>query len=223
MITPDRLRNRFATFNALYFGGTLPEPQFAVSNSRTVLGRFSCRRQRGWLFGRSRFTDYMIKVSGYYDIGERECDNILLHEMIHLYIAHSGLRDTSPHGPLFRREMERLNAFGHGIGVTTDTKRWTVAERNRRTAYNVLALTTADGRRFLSVVSPAYVGRVDRMAARQKNIASRRWYVSSDSFFASFPMSRSLRARPVSQAEFDRITAALEAAGTSAAPLRQNP
>lgn len=203
-ITTDYLRGRFASFNAAYFGGKLPEPQFVVSNSRTVLGQFRCRRERKGLFGRYRNTGYMIKVSVYYDVTEREYDNVLLHEMIHYHIAYSGRRDSSAHGPLFRNEMERLNACGWNISVSTATRHWAVAERNRRTEYIVLALVTTDGRRLLSVVNPKYVARIDAMASRSPLVERHDWYTSADDYFASFPQSRSLRGRIMKHAEFDR-------------------
>lgn len=215
-VSTEYLRSRFGTFNAEYFGGALPEPRFVVSNSRTILGQFSCRRERKWPFGRTRMTDYTIKVSGYYDMTERDCDNVLLHEMIHYRIAFGGLRDTSPHGQVFRREMARLNACGWNISVSTRTRQWAVAERNRRGPYTVLALTTTDGRRMLSVANPAYAARIDSIAARSAAVRERAWYVSDDDYFASFPRARSLRGRIVDSAEFARVTARMRSIGAPA-------
>lgn len=202
--TTDYIRSRFASFNATYFDGKLPEPQFCVRNSRTVLGRFSYRRKRKWLFGRYRITDYAIMVSSYYDMEASDLDNILLHEMIHFYIAYRNLRDTSTHGRLFHREMERLNACGWNINVTTSTRRMTVTERNRKLFYIVLAIVTTDGRYFLTVANQKYIARMDDMAARSSLVQSHVWYISVDEFFASFPLSRSLRGRSVSHEEFEQ-------------------
>lgn len=210
-VSTEYLQNRFGTFNTAYFGGILPVPRFVVSNSRTVLGKFCCLRQRAGLLRRAVCTDFTIMVSAWYDVTERDYDNVLLHEMIHYYIAFRQLRDTSAHGPLFRREMKRLNALGWNINVTTRTGQWTVAERNRRGRYTVLALTTSDGRHFLSVVNPSYSARIDIMAAGLPNIIWRAWFVSDDDdYFAKFARARSLRGRVVPSAEFRRIVNSMQ-------------
>lgn len=204
-LTIDHLRRRFALFNGLYFGGRLPEPEFGLSRARTLLGRFSCRYERRSLFGRRRATDFAIRVSTFYELTERDCDNILLHEMIHLYIAAGGLRDTSPHGSLFRREMQRLNAAGWSIGVTTNTRSMPVAERSARKPRIVLVMSLDDGRWLVSVVGRGSMRRLDALARRVPAVTGHAWYVSADPYFARFPMARSLRGRAVTAAEMERL------------------
>ncbi len=201
-LTTEHLRLWFTAFNTEYFGGELPEPALKVSNSRTMLGQFTCRRQRKWPFGRNRLTDFTIKVSAYYDTGEREYRNTLLHEMIHYHIAYRGIRDTAPHGKVFRTVMERLNReHGWNISISTSARKWTVAERNVKTGYDVLTIRTADGRNLVTVANPAYKERLDAMARRSRMIAAHRWYTSGDAFFASFPRVRTLRGRIVTERE----------------------
>ncbi len=215
-LTTEHLRQWFASFNTEYFGGELPEPVLKVSNSRTMLGQFRCRRQRKWPFGRNRMTDFTIKVSAYYDTGEREYRNTLLHEMIHYHIAYHGLKDTSPHGKTFRAIMERLNReHGWDIRVSTPARKWVVAERNVRAGYDVLVINAADGRRLVAVANPAYRERLDAMARRTRAIAGHRWYTSGDAFFASFPRVRTLRGRVVTESELtEKILPLCEEAGT---------
>ena len=86
------IKEQFGTFNRAYFGGKLPEPAFALSHARTILGQFCCRRSRRWLTGRRKPSGCTIRISTYYDIPERECQNVLLHEMIHYYIAYNGIK-----------------------------------------------------------------------------------------------------------------------------------
>ena len=145
-ITTDILAIYFDKFNKAYFDGKLPVPRFAVTNSRTILGQFICTRERRKILRPSVCTGFTIKVSRYYDITERDYHNILLHEMIHYHIAYHGMRDTSPHGVLFKRMMNTLNSHGWHITVSTNTRQWAVAEANRKAQYNVLTLTATDGR-----------------------------------------------------------------------------
>lgn len=201
-LTVEHLKEWFAEFNTAYFGGGLPEPRLEVSNSRTMLGQFRCRRQKRWPFGRPRSTGFTIKVSAFYDTSEREYMNTLLHEMIHYHIAFRGIKDTSPHGKVFREIMERLNRdHGWNIGISARTRGWTVAGRNMRSSYDILVVRTTDGRRLVAVANPAYKERLDTMAARSAAVDSHVWYTSGDAFFASFPRVRSLRGRVVTERE----------------------
>ena len=208
-LTVEYLKTRFAVFNTCYFGGKLPEPAFKIMNSRTRLGMFTCRKERKGFFLTRRVVENTIKISSFYDATARDYDNILLHEMIHYYISHSGRRDNSMHGRLFMAEMERLNNCGWQITVSVDTRKWTIAERNIASSYRVIALTTTAGQHCLSVVNPAYISRIDRMAKSSPRIAGYGWYDSTDAFFASFPRVRSLRCRRVRAEEYRRLMAVM--------------
>ena len=49
--------------------------------------------------------------------------NILLHEMIHFYIAFKNIKDKSAHGPVFKRLMNQFNQeFGWELTVSVNTK-----------------------------------------------------------------------------------------------------
>lgn len=206
-LTAAYLREKFRAFNAAYFGGELPEPRLVVSNARTQLGLFSCVRRRKWLLGKASATGFTIKVSEYYDLPEEEYLNVLLHEMIHYYIAYKGIGDTAPHGVHFRRLMAALNAKGWHITVSARTKQWPVAERNRRKQFLVVAVETTDALCFLSVVNPAYRAYIDRMAQQSPIVKAHHWIVSDDAQFASFPQARSLRSRRVSREVYEEVRA----------------
>ena len=127
--TREQMRAWFDTFNRQYFNGELPLPRLALGNSRTRLGSMSCRRRRtltGW-----RLSDFAIRLSTYYDCTEREMQTVLLHEMIHYYIAWKGIRDDAPHGSVFRSIMNRLNTrHGWDISVSASMRgRKTAAQR----------------------------------------------------------------------------------------------
>lgn len=214
--TLQYISRQFAEFNDAYFNGELPRPAFALGRARTVLGQFSCRRLRSWFPGRRKLSGCTIRMSTYYDLPERECQNVLLHEMIHYYIAYKGIRDTSPHGRVFRSMMEHLNnAHGWGITVRTDTRRWAKAEPARPRQRLVLALTMADGRCFLSVVNRKYCAAIEREVLRNKAIASHRWVLTADESFSDYPTVRTLRARRVSRETYLKATGGAPPKGTT--------
>lgn len=202
--TVDFIRDQFAAFNARYFGGSLPEPRFVVNHARTILGQFVCSRKRGWGVFAGRPRDCTIKVSDYFDMPEKEYQNVLLHEMIHYHIAYNRIKDTSPHGEKFRAMMERLNEEGGwNIRVRGKMAHYGMADKAaQRQARIVVAMATADGKHYLSVVQRSAVGKVEAAIRRTAAITSHEWFVTADSYFSDFPQVRTLRARRMAEGAF---------------------
>lgn len=192
------LCKQFAQFNRQYFDSKLPTPRFYVGYSRTQLGSLSWKQ--GTLWNNSPYRCYTIRMSNYYDQSEHSFQSVLLHEMIHLAIAHSGIKDTSPHGVVFRRMMNRFNDDGWDIHVTTSIKNMDkphLKSRNTNQLYLVLALEMDDGRRFLSSVNPKYAIKLNKELPSIHEITRFLWYTSSDAWFENIPRVRSLRGVPV--------------------------
>lgn len=203
-----QLAEWFSSFNETFFGGRLPVPSFAVGKSRTRLGTLSWK-WRGRLFAR-RPCDYVLRVSNYYDAGERHFKNVLLHEMIHLYIVSEGLIDTSPHGVEFRKKMSEINACGWNVTVTAGMSGAAKAgEERKRRQRIVLAVTMCDGKCLFSVVGRRYVGLVNRAVGRSADVKSYSWYLSDDDYFADFPVVRTPRGRVVRRETYNRLTASM--------------
>lgn len=205
------LRTWFARFNAQYFQGELPTPRFHIGHSRTQLGTMSYKRRSHW--GRTQLYDFAIGLSNYYDQSEHRFQSVLLHEMIHLAIAHSGVKDTSPHGLVFRGMMERLNRDGWDIHVMTSTKGVAKAHTGSSTViqqYLVLALEMADGKRFLSSVNPRFARELAQKLPTLREVSRFAWYTTSDRWFEDMPRVRSFRGRRVTEAVFREKTAAMK-------------
>ena len=112
------LQQKFDYFNELCFGGQLPQVRLRLSRARTFMGQLRYKRDRKlWL--RTTYTDLTISISTYLDLPESEVEDTLIHEMIHLHILLSGLRDTSTHGVLFRAKMREFNVkFGRHLRLS---------------------------------------------------------------------------------------------------------
>lgn len=112
------IEKKFDEYNRLIFEGKLPRPRFYISNARTFMGQCVFKRRRRWT-GKVENYDYCIRINGRYDLPENEIDDILVHEMIHLLIAASGIRDTSSHGKMFRVLMNGINdRYGRKITIS---------------------------------------------------------------------------------------------------------
>lgn len=209
-MTTNYLQQQFAVFNGRYFRGTLPVPRFAISKSRTMLGQFLVRRKAAGLFSAPAAPEYTIKVSMFYNMPEREVQTVLLHEMIHYYIHYHKLRDTSPHGRLFKQIMCAINAAGGwGISVTKNTHLLHPAQVRNKQRY-VLAAITADGRHFMSVVNGRYVTRVESLIAGSSTLKWHKWYKTNMPMFGTYSEVRSLRGRKMTAEEFKRTLKAID-------------
>lgn len=204
-VTKEWMGKWFTEFNHDYFEARLPLPRLALSKSRTRLGTMTCRRQVRMFH--ARLYDYAIHLSNYYELSERQFQNILLHEMIHYFISYTGLRDTSPHGVVFRKMMAEFNCkYGWEISVMTSTKNVEkVGGIPKDKIYLVLAMEMKDGRRFLSVVNPRSAKQLERQMHLVPNLGNHGWYTSKDPYFFGFPTVRTLRARHISKGEYDQL------------------
>lgn len=199
------LTHWFDTFNLSYFEGSLPRPKLSLSRSRTRLGSMSCRRKMTWRG--VRFTDFAIHISNYYDQSERDFQNVLLHEMIHYAIAYKGLKDTAPHGVVFKGMMEKLNkTYGWNIQVMCKTKNMQVAEANKKERdFLVLALTLTTDEQMLSVINPQYAQNIEKHLMGIREVRDFAWFVSRDEYFRAFPQVRSLRGKKVTKDVYNKM------------------
>ena len=205
------MKTNFMRFNTQYFDGVLPLPRLRAGRSRTQLGTMSCKRKTSW--GRTKLYDFTISLSNYYDQTEHQFQSVLLHEMIHLSIAVSGVKDTSPHGVVFRGLMQRLNRDGWDIQIMTKTRDYTKAYTGSATViaqYIVLALEMNDGKRFLSSVNPKFVRDINQQLRTIPQISHYAWFTTSDRWFETMHKVRSLRGRRVTAEVFQTKTQAMK-------------
>ncbi len=207
------LRDNFRQFNKQYFGDKLPEPRFFIGRSKSQLG--SLAYKRGLVLGRQLFNRgnsanaFTLSMSNFYDQTEYQFRNVLLHEMIHLSIAASGVKDSSPHGVVFRGMMARLNREGWDIHVMTKmegTKKAYTGSKTIIRQYLVLAIETRDGKRFLSSVNPRFAREINTRLHEAKEIVNSRWYTTDNRWFEDMPRVRSLRGRNVDDATYGKLT-----------------
>ncbi len=216
-INKENLINLFRDCNVKYFDGELPEPDICVSHSRTRLGYFTCRFSRHGLSGiqalkvlsgqihiPGKVRDQRIGITDYYLMTDDQVEDVMVHEMIHYSIAYTGLKDSAPHGVVFRGMMDAFNRkFGRHISVITQTKNWQPRAAQRPSSYLVLGLRMKDGTFFLSSVNPSYAADLERRVSSLRNVDAHWWVRTTDDYFRSFPRVRSLRGRLVSEAVFN--------------------
>ena len=211
IVTIDWMEEWFKRFDQEYFGGKLPLPELGLTRAKTRLGQLAFKRSTRW--GRTKIYDFKLSMSTYYDMTDKQAKSVLLHEMIHYIIGYTGLKDTAPHGVVFRGMMDNLNRkHGWDIRVMTSTKGWKVSETvvaRKKAAgpqiYLILAVELKDGKHFLSRVSPRFARSLERQLLTAKEVSSYSWYTTQESYFEDFPQVRSLRGRRITKGDFEKL------------------
>lgn len=195
--TIDYVKRKFDIFNGQMFGGKLPPIHIVLSNARTFSGQCSYRTRRT-LLGKKENYDFKLKVSTRIDMDEDELDDIIIHEMIHYYIGYFQQKDSSSHGPLFRKMMEEINAkHGRHISVShrlTRQQAVDAVEAVRR--WHVVAVMSFDDGRMGIKVLPRVAQSILRYrncVLRAKGVVGVEMFMTDNPFFNRFPSSSALK------------------------------
>lgn len=105
------LRCAFRDYNDSYFGGILPMPEFEITDSFKFFGYFHSGICNGTT------VNPLIQISGNWDYTESQFRDILVHEMIHYYLAYTGRDLVGSHGSEFISLAYKLNRE-HGLNIT---------------------------------------------------------------------------------------------------------
>lgn len=200
-ISTAYIEERFQHFNILCFEGKLVLPPIRLSNSRRAFGQVRCMR-RHRLDGMCEFYNFDFAISELLAKGmdEQQVDDTILHEMIHYYILSNQMHDTSAHGVLFRREMNRINrAFHRHIAIS---HRFMVGEQGNMEVndkrQNVVAVFHLhDGRWGMMVVARTRVWQLWSRLESIPDVKQAYWFISCHPFFSQFPRRTTLKYYPM--------------------------
>ena len=133
----DNMLLTFDTCNMEYFEGKLLFPQFELLHSYRTCGYFQYTKG-GW-FDKTLY-DPTISMTDYYDFTEKQFRDIMVHEMIHYYLAYLGIDRRCSHGKKFKEMAERLNKTYH-LNIT---KRLNISQYKRRKGTPLLSYWLAN-------------------------------------------------------------------------------
>ena len=188
------VKETFDRFNALCFEGMLPTVPTVLTKAGTFLGRMEYKSRRDFFGLITSHYDLRMKISTGFDLPQEELEDVVIHEMIHYYIAYRNISDTSAHGEKFRRIMEAINRkYGRHITVRHRGRpeQNLVRGGDGRVKNHCLCVSTfPDGKMGVTVCASAKVPELHRLLPRYYRIVKMEWYESSDPFFSRFPRSR---------------------------------
>jgi hypothetical protein len=116
-VTKFWMQNKYDTFKHLIFKGyRMPnneEVTFCEINVRMPVGR--CQYKKIRFLGVN--TEFQIMMNTRYDMSETQLEDVLLHEMIHLYLGYNNINDVN-HGYPFQNLSNKINKE-YGRHITT--------------------------------------------------------------------------------------------------------
>lgn len=182
----DFVRGAFGRFNETVFGGSLPTPRFRLTHARTFHGKLVYKWRQGFM--KKVCYDFEMRLSLDFDLPVETWEDVVIHEMIHLHIASKGLKDTSSHGPLFRKTMADINRrFDRHISVSgKSTPEQKDADKRIRGHYLCIA-KFSDGRLGVAPVAKSRIFELWDFTRFFPDVVSHTWLGSVDPWFNRFP------------------------------------
>lgn len=188
--TIDFAQQRFDQFNKQIFNSSLPCPTFCLANVRSYMAQMH-RTCTGRLFNKK--TVYTMKLNVRYDLEERCAEDIIIHEMIHLFLWVKNMKDTSAHGPIFRETMYRINK-AYGRNITISTHHTEELPQNKQMGTKIIAVCRmTDGQTAITIPPATRIKYFAYALKQSKQVAEVNWYYTEDSFFAKYPHPRNVK------------------------------
>ena len=105
VVTERIIEQKYREYDKAYFNDELPIPRFGLLKSYTTCGYFSCRK----IIGKRRVKGPLLEISVYYDWKEEDLKNVIVHEMIHYYLAYKHIDNGLTHGDAFKEMASDFN------------------------------------------------------------------------------------------------------------------
>lgn len=187
--TLQYIEEKFKEFNKTFFNNSLAPLPIHISNAKSILGVVVYSRRRN-TDGSETYSDFRMRISARFDLKEHEVEDILIHEMIHYYILSHQLRDTGPHGRLFKQMMNGINLrYGRHITISRRNGMKDTEQDLHVKPHYICATRLPDGRRGVTVSARTRVFDMWRNIPRLFHVKEAVWYVSTDPYFNRFPNS----------------------------------
>lgn len=104
-VTVDIIRKKFKEYNKEFFNNELITPEIRLLKSYLTCGYFSCKK----IIGKRKLRGQRLEISCYYDWNENDLRNVIIHEMIHYYLAYKHIDNELSHGEAFIKMSKEFN------------------------------------------------------------------------------------------------------------------
>lgn len=197
------LSAKFKQFNHQIFADRLPLVDISLSSATKTLGKCQHKTDSS---GKKIFS---LVFTSAVALEDSVREDVVIHEMIHLFIGWNGLIDSSPHGTLFKALMNSINAaHGRHITVTVRSDSTEVVggvKTSRAPIRFIIVLRFRDGSvgvKSLPRVRET-IARYLKAVSEMTNVATFSLYFTDNPFFHRFPVSGALRYHRVDPTELN--------------------
>ena len=188
--TKHYVEEKFAHYNHLCFGGKLPTVTVSISRAKCFVGKLKYKIKRR-LFGSIEYYDFGMCINNRFDYPQEVIDDTIIHEMIHLYILHNKIKDTAPHGEVFRKIMKVINErFDRHITITHKNTDAEINSDSKKRFNFVCVSQMKDGSWCITVCYGPKIFEINNWLKEYPMIREIKWYNSTDVFFNKYPVSR---------------------------------
>jgi hypothetical protein len=176
----------YEEYNQKCFGGILPTPEYRISNTKNIWGNV-----RWW--HRHDETGKIVEqtiglgISKRYDISEERLIDIIIHEMIHIYIIVAGIPITATHGPEFEKVVKEINKkYGRHVESRKEILPEELDSDTVREPHHLCYIELEDGRKGIMAFTPKKTKQIKAFFAKTPSITKHVFYFSDDPFFNRF-------------------------------------
>lgn len=208
---PDKkwVEAKFRHFNQLCFEGKLPPVAIKITNASSYLGKVTCSKKKT-LLGKWRHEDFNLLISNRRDLAEEVLEDTVLHELIHYHILLNGIKDTSPHGKIFRSMMHDFNRrFGRNMSIRHRVTEEEHARNQERRSNLVCVARLKNGKRAVMVAARSCIFKLWNGMESWDIVEDFQWVYTDHPLFSRFPRSRTLKLYKAGEEE---LTEALKGA-----------
>lgn len=201
--TKEYIEQCFREINEQCFDGELPMIEICINASSRKLGCLSYVRKRR-LFRSSENTDFKMTISSRYDFTDEQFRDTICHEMIHYYIAWRQIKDTAPHGEIFRSMMARINKeFGYHITISQKLTEEELDSAPRSKSYLIGISTFSNGKYGVTIAAKTRIFKLWDSMNLIPNLTDTQWYLSRDPYWDRYRSSLTPKAYLIDPSEID--------------------
>lgn len=186
------IKEKFDGFRQTIFNVELPDITIEVSNSLRQLGKLITYLNYPHEQPASR---YKMIISNRYDLPESQLEDIIIHEMIHLVIDYHRIKDTAPHGKVFKSMMKTINQqFRRNIGISANLDD-NMRETDSKPVHSFIFTfhIKSKGKDALMRCAKTFLFEAHKRLSASPDIEDLQLYVTSDPYFTRFTKTRTFK------------------------------
>jgi predicted SprT family Zn-dependent metalloprotease len=120
-----------------------------------------------------------IRISRYYDLTQRDIEEILIHEMIHYYLCYTGCTEKNKHGHSFQKlSREITRKSNYRITVKYEGEFGKITRKTDKVYYYVTF--KANGKEYFSRVSKPFMDRLRKEGFGNKVVTNLEFFQTKD-------------------------------------------